>query len=454
MTSSTKKKIWNYLDHMEGDKVVWMIMLILMLISILLIFSSSSRLIDANNSRVDIAFDHLKVVIGSLILVIIIYNIKNIEFFRKCSRFGFCISLILLIALLIFGTRKNGAVRFIMIGGFQFHVFEVVKVAMMMYIAYAIDALENKRPLLIEHIFKDNEKLTFLKKPNIRKLVLLYIPFICTVALVAKGSNTAALFLALIMIVTIMVGTKDYKITLILGGLLLSIAIIAFSTYSISKNRGDNPPKFERIGTAIGRIVSGGEVKQFKEATDPVEKQNALDKIYQPYSARIAIHQGKATGKGPGQSTQRYIVPDMSADYMFSFIIEEYGLLAFFVLALYLSLVARGTLIIKNCANNIFAKCAIFGLVLLISGQAFIHIFVNMDPGILTGQTLPLLSHGSFSFLCFSIAFGIILSISRIANKGMERASKEAASLSTVETKDTVSEGLSDLDNFESNGEL
>ncbi|MGN1226791.1 MAG: FtsW/RodA/SpoVE family cell cycle protein [Candidatus Cryptobacteroides sp.] len=454
MTSSTKKKIWNYLDHMEGDKVVWMIMLILMLISILLIFSSSSRLIDANTSRLDIAFDHLKVVIGSLILVIIIYNIRNIEFFRKCSRFGFCISLVLLIALLIFGTRKNGAVRFIMIGGFQFHVFEVVKVAMMMYIAYAIDALENKRKLLIEEIFKDNEKLAFLKKPNVRKLILLYIPFICTVALVAKGSNTAALFIALIMIVTIMVGTKDYKLTLILGGLLLSIAIIAFSTYSISKNRGDNPPKFERIGTAIGRIVSGGEVKQFKEATDPVEKQRALDKIYQPYSARIAIHQGGFLGKGPGQSTQRYVVPDMSADYMFSFIIEEYGLIAFFVLALYLSLVARGTLIIKNCANNIFAKCAIFGLVLLISGQAFIHIFVNMDPGILTGQTLPLLSHGSFAFLCFSIAFGIILSISRIANKGMERASKEAASLSTVETKDSVSEGLSDLDNFETNGEL
>ncbi len=452
MTISTKKKLWNYLDHMEGDKVVWMIMLILMLISILLIFSSSSRLIDANTSRLDIAFDHIKVVLGSLVLVIIIYNIKNLEFFRQCSRFGFCLSLLLLIALLLFGTKKNGAVRFFYIGSFQFHVFEVVKVAMMMYIAYAIDALENKRKLLIEEIVKDNEKLKFLKNPNVRKGVLLYLPFICTVFLVGKGSNTAALFIAAVMIITIMVGTKDYKLTSILVGLLVGIALIAYSSYNISKNRGDDPPKFERIGTAIGRIVSSGEVERFKEATDPIEKQKALDKIYQPYSARIAIHQGKALGKGPGQSTQRYIVPDMSADYMFSFIIEEYGLLAFFVLALYLSLVARGTLIIKNCANNIFAKCAIFGLVLLISGQAFIHIFVNMDPGILTGQTLPLLSHGSFAFMCFSIAFGIILSISRIANKGMERASKEAASLSAVETKDNISEGLSDLDNFESNG--
>ena len=150
-----------------------MIMLILMLISILLIFSSSSRLIDANTSRLDIAFDHIKVVLGSLVLVIIIYNIKNLEFFRQCSRFGFCLSLLLLIALLLFGTKKNGAVRFFYIGSFQFHVFEVVKVAMMMYIAYAIDALENKRKLLIEEIFKDNEKLKFLKNPNVRKGVLL-----------------------------------------------------------------------------------------------------------------------------------------------------------------------------------------------------------------------------------------------------------------------------------------
>ena len=454
MTNTTKKKIWNYLDHMEGDKVVWMILLMLMLISILLIFSSSSRLVNASTSRLDIAFDHIKVVLGSLALVIVIYNIKNIEVFRNLSRFGYLISLIILILLLFLGVRVNGAVRFFKIGSFQIHVFEVVKVAMMMYLAYAIDALENKRPLLIEQIFKDNEKLKFLKDIRVRKAVLLYIPFLSIIPLLMKGSNSTAIFISLIMIVTIMVGTKDYKLTCIMVSLLLAIGVFAFSTYSISKKKGDDPPKFERVGTAIGRLFSAGEVKHYKEAKDPIEKQAALDKIYQPYSARIAIHQGKLLGKGPGQSTQRYIVPDMSADYMFSFIIEEYGLLAFFVLALYLSLLARGTLIIKNCANNIFAKCAIFGLVLLISGQAFIHIFVNMDPGILTGQTLPLLSHGSFAFMCFSIAFGIILSISRIANKGMERASKEAASLSTVESKDNISESLSDLDNFESNGEV
>ena len=86
MTKETKKKFWYFLDHLAGDKIVWIILLMLMLLSILFIFSSSSRLTSVSTSRLDIMLDHLKVVGLSLIFVIVIYNIKDIEFFRKCSR--------------------------------------------------------------------------------------------------------------------------------------------------------------------------------------------------------------------------------------------------------------------------------------------------------------------------------------------------------------------------------
>ncbi len=451
---STKKRFWNFLDRMTGDKAVWIIRLMLMLLSILLIFSSSSRLTSEDMSRFDIMLEHLKIVGLGLLSVILIYNIfKDIELFRKISRFGFAFSLILLIILQFAGVRINGALRFFYIGPLQFHVFEVVKVAMMMYIAWVVDALENGRPMLIEQVLKNSSKLDWLKKRNTRKIILLYIPFIIVIFLVMRGSNTTALFLAALMMITIAVGTKDFKMMFTMISLCILLAIGGYSIYSISKKLGDNPPKLERIGTAINRVISPDYVKQYKNATTKEEKQDALDRLRQPYSARIAIKQGKYLGKGPGQSTQRYVVPDMAEDYMFSFIVEEYGWMSLFVIILYLSLVARGVLIIKNCSNNIFAKCAIFGLVLLISGQAFMHIFVNMDFGLLTGQTLPLLSHGSFAFLCFSIAFGIILSISRIANKGMERESKKAEPLYYIPDtpQDAVSESLSDLDNFESN---
>ncbi len=449
MTNALKNKILHFLDHLTGDKVVWLILLMLMLLSVLFIFSSSSRLITAKTSRVDIMIDHLKVVGGSLLAVILIYNIKNIKVFKTLSRFGFLLSLFLLIILSVKGVNINGAVRFFEIRGFQFHVFEVVKVAMMMYLAWAIDMIETGTSTLLDKIPLIQDKL---KNKNLRKGVFLYAPFLITIAMVMHGSNTTALLLAILMIITIAVGTNDFKPALIAGALVLALVGGVYGIHTISKNRGDNPPKFARLSTAISRIISPDMVKEYKRATTKDERQAALDKLRQPYSARLAIKQGGFLGKGPGQSTQRYVVPDIAEDYMFSFIVEEYGWLSIFVIALYLSLLARGTLIIKNCANDLFAKSAIFSLVLLISGQAFVHIFVNMDFGLLTGQTLPLLSHGSFAFLCFSGAFGIILSISRMAYKGMMKASKEAEPLMVpnVEKTDNVSDALSDLDDFES----
>lgn len=446
MTSNSKNKMLYFLDHMAGDKVVWIILLMLMLLSILFIFSSSSKLTSSSTTRVDIMIDHLKIVGISLAAVIVIYNIKDIDFFKKLSQWGFVISVMLLITLMFKGERTNGAIRYFTLGGYQIHVLEMVKIAMMMYFAWAINMIETGAPALLEKIPKLREKL---RSKEIKRIVYLYVPFVVTVVLVQRSSNTTALLMALLMIITVAVGAGEVKQALILSLICLGLALGLFSIYNISKARGDNPPKCERVGTAIGRIVAGDLVKKYHEAPSG-EKQAVMDRLRQPYSARLAIHQGKVLGKGPGQSTQRYVVPDMPEDYMFSFIVEEYGWLSFFVITLYLSLLARGTLIIKNCANDLFAKSAIFSLVLLISGQAFIHIFVNMDFGILTGQTLPLLSHGSFAFLCFSIAFGIILSISRMANKGMEKASKNAEPILVSENNDTISEGLSDLDDFES----
>ena len=107
---------------------------------------------------------------------------------------------------------------------------------------------------------------------------------------------------------------------------------------------------------------------------------------------------------------------------MYSFLIEEYGLFGgILVLILYISLLARSSIIARMCGDE-FAKFAIGGLAVLITGQAFMHILVNVDIGPMTGQTLPLISHGASAFLVFCIAFGIILSISRLAKKKIQNA--------------------------------
>lgn len=439
MGSGRKHSLWNFADSLKGDKVVWVIVLMLILYSIVCIFSSTSRLLSAGQTRLDIVKSQLVIVAAGLAVIVICYNIKEIKIFRFFSMFGFVVSLGLLGLLLskidnsfIKSIELNGARRILQVKGFQIHVFEVVKVAMVMYLSWAIDAL--KRGVLI-----GPKKLVW------KKIIYLYLPFLLIFGLVLPGSNSSALFIGGIMFIVLLLGGgnfKDLMILLLSGALLLGSCVGIFYA--------SNGEKMTRIGTGISRMFDKHDYERqmLESRKGSTPYYEALDNIRQPYSAKIAVHEGGFIGKGPGQSTQRYVVPDISEDYMYSFIIEEYGLLGgILVIFLYVSLMARGSIIARNCGNDLFAKLSVAGLCILITGQAFLHMFVNADIGPMTGQTLPLISHGNSAFLCFSLAFGIILSLSRIATKRIEREQEAAAPLMETRQQDVLdSIDISDYD--------
>ena len=440
--TSKKRTIWNFFDRIEGDKVVWIIVLMLILISIVCIFSSTSRLLEAHQTRLDIVRSQLQIVAAGLAVIVICYNIKNIKVFRWLSMWGFPISLLLLTLLVskvnlgfLRSIELNGARRILSIAGFQVHVFEVVKVAMVLYLAWAMDALKKG-------------ELKWPGKTIWKKIMYIYAPFLITLILLVPGSNSAALFIGGIMFIVILLGGGNLGDMAILAAVAVVILLGCWGIYEVSDHKA-----MARIGTGISRVFEhdNWEQKVIEARTGSDEYYRALDKIRQPYSAKIAIKEGGILGKGPGQSTQRYVVSDISEDYMYSFIIEEYGLWgALIVIFLYVSLLARGSIIVRNCGNDLYAKISVAGLCLLITGQAFLHMFVNADIGPMTGQTLPLISHGNSAFLCFSLAFGIILSFSRIAQRRIEKEQREAQPL--MELKENVQAGLEDLDAFETDG--
>ena len=440
-----KRTFWNFADSFEGDKVVWIIVLLLVLISIVCMFSSSSRLLRDGMTRLDLVKSQLLVVLAGLGVIVVLYNIKNIGFFRWFSKWGFLLSFVLLGLLdahvslpFIKAVNINNAWRILTIAGFQVHVFEVVKVAMVLYLAWAMDALKQGKIRWPEQLFW-------------KKACYLYLPFLLIFVMIIPGSNSSALIIGLLMYVMILLGGGNFKDMAILGAAGIAAIAIIFGLYSATKSK--EHPWFERIGTGISRVFEDKDWEQ--QAVDAprgtIAWQEAIDAIRQPYSAKIAVKQGGLLGKGPGQSTQRYVVPDMSEDYMYSFIIEEYGLVGgLMVIFLYVSLLARGSIIARNCGNDHYAKLTVAGLCLLITGQAFLHMFVNADIGPMTGQTLPLISHGTSAFLCFSVAFGIILSFSRIATRRIERETRAAAPLVEMHETATVEDRLGDLDAFES----
>ncbi len=447
--SNTKKfKLGEWINRLKGDKVVWIIVILLVMISILCMFSSTSRLLKGDATRIDILWEQLKTVLFGAAALLLAYNIRDVKYFRWIAILGFPASFILLLMVAVlhvdFGVVRainlNEAWRILQVGGIQVHVLEVAKVAMVMYLAWAQYAVR-------QDMLPFKEKLSKMW----RKVIFVYVPFLLMIVVTIPASISSTIIIAGMMFLILLMGGGNAKELFVAGFAAIALLLLCFGIYKMSDGE-----YMDRIGTGIERVFEDNSLHEerfLKAVPYTKEYYAARDEILQPYSAKIAIHQGGVFGKMPGQSTQRYVVPDISEDYMFSFIVEEYGLFgALIIIVLYISLVARASIIVRGLKNDLFAQLCVGGLCLLISGQAFLHMFVNADIGPMTGQTLPMVSHGTSAFICFSFAFGVILSLSRLAKQNTDKESRNAEPLMELHDRmpDGIKEGLDDLDAFES----
>ncbi len=421
------KDAWNRLHNLEGDKVILIIVLLLILVSFLAIFSSTP-LLPAQESRLATMKEHGLVAILGIGLMILLYHFK-ISWIKYLSQAGFILSFCMLLILLckkdigfIHVDTINDATRNFSVFGFQIHVFEIVKVAMIMYIAWAMNAVKEDKEArklkrkpetlgLANRLAGKHPRLKFLKKTFWKRMMYVYIPALIIIAMLFFGSGSSSVLMALALIALMIIGGMPIK-ELLTAGVITAAAL----GLMIGINLASGGKLIKRASTFIGRLTTDYDMNDL-EGLKGDAYYDLLDDIRQPESAKVAVHQGKILGKGIGNSTQKYKVDNIYGDYMYSFIVEEYGLMGgIIILILYISLLARSSIIARMCENE-FEKYAIGGLAVLISGQAFMHILVNVDIGPMTGQTLPLISHGSSAFVVFCIAFGIILSISRLAKK-------------------------------------
>ena len=422
------------MDRFSGDKVILLIALFLMLISVVSVFSSTPRLAnDTGTDRVTIMVNQLKVVALGFVIIFSLYYLGRAEWYRKLSMLGFGLSfafLLILVLNLNLGFLRageiNGARRILIVAGKQIHIYEFVKLFMIMYLGWALDTYKNQAfkwgPLLARKF----PRLAFLEKDIWQKVLYIYLPILLVTLMVMMGSNSSALFICAIMVLMVLVGGLAVKdVAYVLGVGLIGVALL-FGAYKAGWLEGS------RFGTAIGRLTQDDDATMQQLVNSPRESpewKQARAKLDQPVGALLAIKEGGVLGKGIGNSTQKYQVPVIFGDYMFSFIVEETGLWgATILILLYFSLLARGTMVAKMC-DNYYDKMIVTGLIILVTGQAFMHMAVNVHLPLIpqTGQTLPLVSHGTNSFIVFSIVFGILLSISKDAKENMARKEAEAA---------------------------
>ena len=428
---NNKTNAWNWIDEFKGDKVILIIAMLLLAASIITVFSSTSLLaLGKGDSRESIMTSQ---------------TVGNSKAYRFVGKFGFLASLAMLIILVfeldlgfVRASSINGAMRVIVVFGLQLHVYEFVKLFMILYASWALKTYKEGGFKLTKRIAALHPKLSFMATPLGEKSFYLYIPLATTVGMVMLGSNSSALFIAAILVALFVIGGIDVKDILAMGaamGIVLGLLTLANSLGAIETNRSDtarsrvmNDEKAQ-MDSLIYYRPGGGHYNATKF-------NKYKDKLMQPVGAQLAIKEGGLFGKGVGRSDQKYVVPVIFSDYMFSFIVEETGVVgALLLLILYYSLLARGVNVAKHCPDY-FDKVVVTGYSILITAQAFMHMMVNVHFPFIpqTGQTLPLLSHGSTSFLVFCAVLGIILSLSKQSELANEEESGSNTNDYTIST--------------------
>lgn len=147
---------------------------------------------------------------------------------------------------------------------------------------------------------------------------------------------------------------------------------------------------------------------------------NAQTSGYHIQQSLIAIGSGGFSGRGFGQSVQKFnYLPEAESDSVFAVFGEEFGFIGTVLLViLFVAFALRG-LIIAGTAASLFGSLTVTGLTLLITFSAFMNIGALLGVMPLTGLPLPFISHGGTALMAALASVGIILNIA--ANRGKKR---------------------------------
>jgi len=380
--------------YIKGDRIIWMVILILLVISLLSVYSSTGSLAYQHRSGNTFfyLFRQLKFILLGVLIIFFVHLVPY-RIFSKVSIFALYLAIPLLVLTLVVGTNINEATRWLQIPGTGLTIqpSDFAKIALVMYVAKVLSVNQNN--------IKDFRGVFGKISLAIIGTCVLILPANFSTAAIVFVTAFSLMFVGRIPVkyLALMLFTGIFALSIFVGGALLLDREGRIATW---KNRIEN-------------YVDG-------------EGDN-----YQADQAKVAIVQGGLFGKGPGNSTQRNLLPHPYSDFIYAIIIEEYGTLigGILVIALYLWLFFRAGMIIRRSKSTYGAFLA-FGLSMGLVLQAFVNMAVAVGLVPVTGQTLPLVSMGGSSIFFTSMATGMILSVSwGTKEDASEKAREEAEKL-------------------------
>lgn len=283
------------------------------------------------------------------------------------------VSIVLSIAVLLMGRDIQGARRWIVVGSRTFQPSELVKLAIILYLA---DVLSRKEEKL--------DDFYTLSHPIVMILLFAFLTF-------AQNDFSTSIFLVFVGASLLFVAGVKFRY--LFSGVLAILPFLLVILFSREHR-----------------------VKRLIAFFDPEKDPSGVG--YQIIKAKDALVSGGFWGRGIGSGVKKFgTLPEAHSDFIFAVIGEEAGFIGIFiVIALFAVFAARGYMITFRSSDR-FCFYAGFGITTSIFYQAIMNMAVVSGAIPATGVPLPFFSHGGSSILVTLVMCGILLNMSRYIKK-------------------------------------
>lgn len=292
---------------------------------------------------------------------------------RKLQKPLIVAAIVAAVAVRLFGEEVNSAYRWIQIGGLSFQAVELIKFALLIWLA----------GFLTERLREGNLND---RQRTLQPLLIALAVCGVVVAIFQSDLGSAGVLVAMMAAMCFVIGLP-LKRAALLGGVILISTVLAISI---------SPYRRERLLTFVQ------------------PERDCQSAGYQSCQALIAVGSGGLFGKGLGHSVQAAgYLPEAANDSIFAILAEKFGFVGVtLLLCLFLTLFTRLKHIMERAPDD-YTRLLMVGVLAWLSTQAIINIGAMIGLLPLKGITLPFISYGGTSIIFVCAAVGLAFNVSR-----------------------------------------
>ena len=358
------------------DFTILLVITALCAFGLVMIFSASYYYAQHYSGANNDSFYYLKRQLIYLLLgypVMLLVSMIDYRLIERLRSVFLAVSIILLVAVLIWGQDLNGGKRWLPVAGITIQPSELAKFGLMIFMCSYMSRHRHEM-----NTFRFGMLPMLIAIGSIAGLVML------------QPNMSMAVIIGFIGVVLLYLGGCDLKQLIVLGVIgVVGVLLLAYAQpYRVARMTSFSNPESDPQGSG-----------------------------YQLLQSFYAIGSGGFFGKGLNNSYQKLLYMTYGeSDFIFAILCEEFGFVGgLVVILMYAWIVFRGIVISMNCRNR-FGSLLAAGISIVFGFQVFVNIGVVTGLLPTTGQSLPFISAGGTSLIVFLAAMGLLLSISRDLN--------------------------------------